>query len=162
MPTSSTDYQHVGGGPSKTMDYIKLAAAGAVLFLVGGAVDHLIFGGTKAVLPNDYMPKCSGSETLGVSLEEACERINLAGGGAGARRQLTSVPTEYSCLPHYRLPLTGTDGRVVFPYHAETDLTKVRVAPAPKHRTPTSPAVVTPSPPASALPSTALPHPLPL
>ena len=83
MPSSDTPYQAMGASPSKTMDYIKFAGAGAVLFLIGGAVDHLVFGGTKTVLPNDYMPKCSGSETLGVSLEEACERINLAGGGAG-------------------------------------------------------------------------------
>ena len=146
MPSSDTPYQAMGASPSKTMDYIKLAGAGAVLFLIGGAVDHLVFGGTKTVLPNDYMPKCSGSETLGVSLVEACERINLAGGGAGARRQLTSVPTEYSCLPHYRLPLTGTDGRVVFPYHAEADLTKARSVPACQHRASAALAMIPSSP----------------
>jgi len=125
--SSTTDYQPMGG-PKEAPWYIaaaKYLLCGAAFFAVGMLVDHTVFPehvGTG--IPNDYVPKCEGSQTMGVTLEEACGRIEAVAGAAGARRKLTGVPTTYSCLPHYRLPLTGTDGRVQFPYHAEVDLQK--------------------------------------
>ncbi|EOD24750.1 hypothetical protein EMIHUDRAFT_238346 [Emiliania huxleyi CCMP1516] len=77
------------------------------------------------VWPEDYMPKCRDGEALRVPLEKACARVEAAAGKeAGARRRLTGVATAYSCLPHYRIPVTGTDGRVTFPYHSETLLSE--------------------------------------
>jgi len=81
--------------------------------------------GSLVVWPEDYMPKCRDGEALRVPLEKACARVEAAAGKeAGARRRLTGVATAYSCLPHYRIPVTGTDGRVTFPYHSETLLSE--------------------------------------
>ena len=123
---SSTPYQNLDHKPTSAwVTAAKYLGLAAVAFAVGAFVDHTMFGDARtSQLPPDYVPKCSGTETLGVTLEEACSRIEEAAGAAGARRKLTGTSTSYSCLPHYRVPLTGTDGRVVFPYHAEMDLTK--------------------------------------
>jgi pimeloyl-ACP methyl ester carboxylesterase len=123
---SSTPSQNLDHKPTSAwVTAAKYLGLAAVAFAVGAFVDHTMFGDARtSQLPPDYVPKCSGTETLGVTLEEACSRIEEAAGAAGARRKLTGTSTSYSCLPHYRVPLTGTDGRVVFPYHAEMDLTK--------------------------------------
>ena len=84
-------------------------------FFTGGASGYAVFSGSDFV--------CHDGET-NVDLDTACERIREYEGSAGARRRrgLTSVPTAYSCLPHYRIPVTGTNGLVTFPYHASSDM----------------------------------------
>lgn len=124
---STAQYHAFGTKESKfwwALPALKYSLLAIGFFGIGMAVDRTFFSEQHEDFPDDYFPKCSGAETLGVTLEEACGRIEEIVGAAGARRRLTGVPTSYSCLPHYRLPLTGTDGRVVFPYHAEIDLNK--------------------------------------
>ena len=101
-----------------TWGFIGLMTAAFTFgFLSGGA--------TVLSLPhNGYDFVCHAGET-NVDLDTACERIRVYEGAAAARRrQLTSVPTAYSCLPHYRVPVTGTNGLVTFPYHATSDMMK--------------------------------------
>ena len=60
---------------------------------------------------------------IDMNLDLACGRIRTFEGGAGAmRRQLNGMPTPYSCLPHYRVPVVGTNGKVMFAYHASLDI----------------------------------------
>ena len=116
------DYVRDTAPSRKAMRIAGLVIAAAGLFFFGGVSGF----GYATVRDEAHMPlTCTGEATESkISIDESCARIEAFAGGAGARRRLTAMKSQYSCLPHYRIPITGTDGKVTFAYHATTDIAR--------------------------------------